>query len=195
MWSTNTTQLDSRTRKSIVHWNGAPLSMREAYELCISSAPFRQAFMDELCALPYAAFFWETPPSTIDTAKRNFEFVVTDAPKLAAVFPEVQAFSEHFGKDTSGDGVVTFENLGRDAMLVVPCPMVDHACYAHLGAFVRGAPRAQVHALLSAIGAAVMGRMSNRPLWVSTAGMGVYWLHVRLDSRPKYYRHGPYTYG
>jgi len=30
------------------------------------------------------------------------------------------------------------------------------------------------------------------PPWVSTAGMGVPWLHVRLDTRPKYYRHAPY---
>ena len=28
--------------------------------------------------------------------------------------------------------------------------------------------------------------------WLSTAGMGVYWLHVRVDSRPKYYRYQGY---
>jgi len=37
-----------------------------------------------------------------------------------------------------------------------------------------------------------LARLSDRPLWISTAGMGVNWLHVRLDSRPKYYRHAPY---
>ena len=31
------------------------------------------------------------------------------------------------------------------------------------------------------------------PTWVSTAGGGVAWLHVRLDSAPKYYTHRPYT--
>ena len=194
MWSADTAQLDPRTRKSIIHWNGVPLSARQAYELCLSSAPFRQAFIDDLCAVPFAAYFWETPPLTTETSERGFEYVVTDAPKLATVLPEVQAFSEHFGKDTPGDGIVTFENLWRDAMLVVPCPMAEHARYTHLGAFVRGAPQAQVHALLSALGRAVLARISDRPLWVSTAGMGVYWLHVRLDSRPKYYRYAPYTH-
>ncbi|HJK90133.1 MAG TPA: hypothetical protein RMH85_01225 [Polyangiaceae bacterium LLY-WYZ-15_(1-7)] len=29
-------------------------------------------------------------------------------------------------------------------------------------------------------------------LWVSTSGGGVPWLHLRLDSSPKYYRHRPY---
>jgi hypothetical protein len=28
--------------------------------------------------------------------------------------------------------------------------------------------------------------------WLSTAGMGVPWLHVRLDDRPKDYGHRPY---
>jgi uncharacterized protein DUF6940 len=31
--------------------------------------------------------------------------------------------------------------------------------------------------------------------WVSTAGMGVPWLHVRLDTRPTYYRHAAYRAG
>ena len=30
------------------------------------------------------------------------------------------------------------------------------------------------------------------PVWVSTAGAGVSWLHVRLDDRPKYYGYQPY---
>ncbi|MDF9799652.1 hypothetical protein OKW21_004915 [Catalinimonas alkaloidigena] len=27
---------------------------------------------------------------------------------------------------------------------------------------------------------------------MSTSGLGVYWLHIRLDSRPKYYQFDPY---
>ena len=35
-------------------------------------------------------------------------------------------------------------------------------------------------------------RVGARPVWLSTAGAGVSWLHVRLDDRPKYYGCGPY---
>jgi len=35
-------------------------------------------------------------------------------------------------------------------------------------------------------------RLSSRPVWLSTAGGGVSWLHVRLDDRPKYYHHAAY---
>ncbi|KAK1864801.1 hypothetical protein I4F81_007343 [Pyropia yezoensis] len=63
--------------------------------------------------------------------------------------------------------------------------------YAHIGAFVRGAPAPAVAALWAAVGDAVTARLATndgRPLWVSTAGLGVPWLHVRLDNAPKYYR-------
>ena len=83
--------------------------------------------------------------------------------------------------------MVTFPNLGNDAVLVVPTPVGPSAAYVHLAAFVRHAPPAQVHELWRAVGAAVASRLSVKPMWVSTAGMGVAWLHVRLDDRPKYY--------
>ena len=35
-------------------------------------------------------------------------------------------------------------------------------------------------------------RLSAKPVWLSTAGAGVSWLHVRLDDRPKYYGYAPY---
>ena len=49
------------------------------------------------------------------------------------------------------------------------------------------------HALWRTVGEAVSERITDRPLWLSTAGGGVAWLHVRLDSRPKYYGHTPYA--
>lgn len=35
--------------------------------------------------------------------------------------------------------------------------------------------------------------LNDAPIWLNTAGAGVPWLHIRLDSRPKYYRYQPYT--
>ena len=78
-------------------------------------------------------------------------------------------------------------------MLIVPAPMTrSHACYAHLARFLRGAPAAQVRAFWSVVGQAALRRMGTIPFWLSTAGLGVAWLHIRLDSRPKYYRYAAY---
>jgi hypothetical protein len=35
-------------------------------------------------------------------------------------------------------------------------------------------------------------RVNMKPVWLSTAGAGVPWLHVRLDDRPKYCCFRPY---
>ena len=54
-------------------------------------------------------------------------------------------------------------------------------------------PAAVRHDVLRVLGDAVHEKISDAPLWVSTNGAGVAWLHVRLDSTPKYYSYRPYT--
>jgi hypothetical protein len=103
--------------------------------------------------------------------------------------PEPEAFAEHFRPDTS---VVTFANLGGDAMLVAPCPAAQGGGFAHLASFVATATPGHASDLWQAVGTAMQRRLGASPVWLSTAGLGVAWLHVRLDSRPKYYRHAPY---
>ena len=52
-----------------------------------------------------------------------------------------------------------------------------------------------VHETIRAVGAEVkshLSRTSELPVWVSTNGDGVAWLHVRIDERPKYYAYAPY---
>jgi hypothetical protein len=157
-----------------------------------SNETFRSQLIAALAESPFAAYFWETPPVMASSLDRPFEFVLSDACVLAKASPDTGAFHEHFERDDDHDGVVVFENLGRDATLVVPCPLASDEIYAHLAAFLRGAPATQSHALLRCVADEVLRRVSDQPLWVSTAGMGIYWLHVRLDSRPKYYRYAPY---
>jgi hypothetical protein len=75
---------------------------------------------------------------------------------------------------------------------VVPCPLADEETYAHLATFVRAAPETQRHALWVEVSLAMSRRLGDRPVWLSSAGGGVAWLHVRLDDTPKYYAYRPY---
>jgi hypothetical protein len=154
---------------------------------------FRSFFIALLADAPFAGFRWETPPVAIATADRPFEFVLLDAPGMDHP-PEGRAFEEQFRAADAGRAVVAFPNLGNDAVLVVPSPFagIADAAYVHLAACVRHVPATQVHELWRAVGAAMQARLSARPIWLSTAGMGVAWLHVRLDERPKYYGYAPY---
>ena len=86
----------------------------------------------------------------------------------------------------------TFANLSGDATLIVPSPRTSEDAYGHFASFLRKAPVMQINTMWQKIGDVVLGTISDRPLWLSTAGGGVAWLHVRLDSSPKYYGYAPY---
>ena len=168
------------------------LTFEEVAILWADSQPFREFYIQLLRDSPYAAFFWEAPPVTQNTINRPYEFVLVKSSMLARVGPEPHAFREHFGKPSDYDAVIAFSNLGGDARLIVPKPLGDHSIYPHLANFVRNAPENQVHELFRAISENLQKHLGSQPVWLSTAGMGVFWVHVRLDSRPKYYRHQPY---
>ena len=55
-----------------------------------------------------------------------------------------------------------------------------------------GGPVARVMGKVYRLADAIAARVGAEPVWLSTAGAGVPWLHVRLDDRPKYYGFGPY---
>ena len=170
--------------------NGNPLPYSEALGRWQHDAAFRTFFISLLSAAPYDAFRWETPPVTGANARRPFEFVLLDCPQLA-VPADGGAFAARFPA-TGEDEVVVFPTLGRDALLVVPCPHGEGSACGHLASFSRQAPRSQNHALWRRVGREMGQRLGMQPLWLSTAGMAIPWLHVRLDSRPKYYGFRPY---
>ncbi|MET0247228.1 MAG: hypothetical protein ABW182_10815 [Sphingomonas sp.] len=54
----------------------------------------------------------------------------------------------------------------------------------------------QLHDFWSLLARTVEARLAEREkLWVSTSGLGVSWLHARIDDRPKYYSYAPYRSG
>lgn len=173
-----------------IYSQGSILSYEEVLSLWVDVAAFRDYFVCVFANVPYPAYRWETPPVTVDSLKKPFEFVVLDSPELDRI-PDRVTFAEFF--ETVDPGAITvFPNLGGDAIMIVPTPVDDASSYSHLGAFLRSAPRPQLHAFWKVIGSTLVRRIGAQPLWLSTAGGGVAWVHVRLDQRPKYYAYRPY---
>jgi len=191
MWTSHVHKIDERIIKTTLSDRSGDLSFGAVVELWRDSAEFREYFIKLISGSSFDAFFWETPPVTEETVSRPFEFVLVQSSSLSRLSPDPSPFNSHFSAHPS-EAVLTFPNLGGDALLIVPAPLADATCYTHLAAFIRNAPRSQVDALWCNVGHAMEQRISSRPIWLSTAGMGVSWLHLRLDSRPKYYRHEPY---
>lgn len=193
MWQSSVETLQSnRVWKIKLYCNDRQLTYSEVIELWQGDADFRSFFNALLAETSFSAYFWETPPITRLTVEREFEFVLIDSPQLAKVKPDARTFSDYFAAAPSQREIVTFPNLGNDALLVVPRPMGENSVYSHLATFVREAPESQQQALWQTLGNVLSEHLGDRPTWVSTSGLGVYWLHIRLDSYPKYYNFDPY---
>lgn len=190
-WKAHRERPDVSTVKLQFHSKGNCLSYGEFLEALLEEHDFRQLLQEELRAAPFVAYRWETPPLTSHTLDHPFSCLLHNSPDLDVTADDTD-FRYRF---KPGEAVVCFENLGADALLIVPCPVSASANYSHIGAFHRSAPSGQQHALWELVARSAMTRAGTQPLWLSTAGGGVDWLHVRLDSRPKYYRYTPWKLG
>ncbi len=170
---------------------GDTVSFGELFRLLEDDPGFVSWYTSLLASSEFASFFWEHPPLSTATYGDAAEFVLIDAPSLTGLRPDPEPFRSRFERH-QGEDVAIFPNLGGDAVLVVPLPIGPAGAYVDLAAFVRRAPAAQIESLWRDTAQVVRGNLGTEPKWLSTAGMGVSWLHVRFDSRPKYYRFGPY---
>ncbi len=193
MYSADVMQLiEGRVLRFALLRDGKPLSWSDVVDRWQSDQSFRGFFISVLADAPFPAYFWETPPVTRTTIDRKFEFVLVDSRSLAGVRTDEQAFANHFASAQPGESVIEFPNLSGDATLVVPCPGEPSSAYSQISTFARQAPDDQQHKLWSMVGAALERQLSAQPVWLNTSGLGIYWLHIRLDSSPKYYTHEPY---
>lgn len=190
MWRIRRANVASETERwHLLADAGGELSFRQVFLHWRTNEEFRAFWSASLRGVPFDSYCWECPPVTSKNSARAFECVFVSSPLLAKTRPDPDAFAEYFRLDCR---VVTFESLGKDALLVAPCPETQGGNFAHLSQFVATACEAHISALWKGVGEALEGRVGASPTWLSTAGLGVSWLHVRLDTRPKYYRHAPY---
>lgn len=136
------------------------------------------------------AYYWETPPLTRNSLDRDFEFVAILARELIDIPVDRTSFAEYFS--LAPGNAVRFRNLGGDATLVAPVPTQDGTEYRHLAEFLNLAPAEKVDEFWRFLIEVLVEELSDTPLWLSTSGLGVGWLHFRLDRFPKYYNYSQY---
>ena len=163
--------------------------------------------MGLLLLLTSQVYFECAPVSHVGQANTIFEFVVIGSDSLANRRPDVESFSKHFergcrGNGSGGNDIISFKNIGKDATLIVPCPLTQKdeglQHMTHLKSFLQSSTPERIHRFWAKIGGTFLEELRAEPdrrLWLSTAGDGVAWLHVRLDKIPKYYHYHPYRDG
>lgn len=139
--------------------------------------------------------FWECIPisRSLLYSHQPFEFVIIDAPEFLSIKADGSSFQQKFTRAHPTERIISFENLGRDAVLVAPCPFseIDESFMINLQPFLCHAPMELSMELWKTVGEIVLRKLheveEDKLIWLSTSGLGVYWLHIRLDSKPKYY--------
>jgi hypothetical protein len=179
-----------------------------------ASCPFKAAFWETPAVLPSQMHTKEMEFVLMD-APQLHHFASRNG-------PDESAFAEHFASTCQAFQVgCIFESLGRDAILVSPKPKkyqrqqlpadliaskeatTASTNPSHLLSYLRTAPMSELHELWKLVGETWLETMQSRkgqrrrdddddPVWLSTSGMGIAYLHFRLDRRPKYYTYDPY---
>jgi hypothetical protein len=187
--------VNPRTFLFRVEENGAAVSWKGFAQLLAGNAQFQDEMTSAIVETDFAAVFFETRP----TVSERFEFIVADAPQLerAASYTQMEQFSAQM-EANKGAVASSFFNLGRDAVLIVPNPdkrLEDEASYRHLANFCRIPLVDLTRGFWSKVGKVMLEQLESepgRPLWLSTSGLGVYYLHMRVDTVPKYYTFAPF---
>lgn len=185
MWSITEKESKNQSLKFGIDENGDPISNQHFLELLSNSQPFRKFYNGFLADSDYDAFFWENRAITHQNLEVDYECNIINSDFLASRSPDSHTFREYFD---SNKKVVTFPNLGNDAQLIVPCPRKKDNCYTHIGSFVREADEDQIDKFWQITGLETLQAVNSKPKWLSTSGLGVFWLHVRIDTIPKYYQ-------
>jgi len=189
-------KVDSRTEKVVFIYRetGVQLTWGDVIrEMAKDDDIFGCFFSQAIAYSPFLHFFWECPK--MRSLNENFEFVTVKNPKRFApasrdAFEEVFAAKKKEAENWADVKAIAFENKDGSSQLVAPTQRLNRLePYGSISLFVRRAPEEQQVAFWRLVFKSLSNRLSSSPngIWLSTSGLGVPWLHVRLDQKPKYY--------
>ena len=112
---------------------------------------------------------------------------------------DANKYAQYFNESCQSgvEGVVSFKSPSGTT-LVVPCPASESGTtvFTHLKVFLRTASPNQKTLILQKLGSElkkVSKSNTNRKIWLSTHGHGVFWLHLRVSLSPLYYSTDEYA--
>ncbi len=170
-----------------LHDGGRALSWDALITGLVGRPELRALLREDIRSDPAVGCFFECAPLSPGRGDEVFRYVLLPSPAVARLRPDPSPF-----RGKLPDPVNRFPNLSGSSWLIAPSPTLAPDS-AHLSRFVRTAPEHVIDALWVEAGLALMDWQARkrRKVWLSTSGLGVSWLHLRLDDRPKYFTHRP----
>lgn len=173
--------------------DGQALTFRQVLNLWAEDEGFRKFYWQTLIEHGGNGCLWEHPRLTQTSADEPYECVIIRTESFARFTATPDRFRT---KMDTGTRVSSFQNLGRDGLLIVPNMPGDDATVncRDLVSFCRTAPDDWLHEFWKTVGLEALNALTTDSprQFLSTHGFGVLWLHVRLEERPKYYRYASY---
>jgi hypothetical protein len=158
-------------RGKYMTWNEVIKSLRENIDT------FVYKLIQFFIGVKYKAYFWECDKVMMN---KPFRFAIFDSKTLANRKQDNKAFNGVI--NCKKDYAISFPSLSKNIDLVVPCNRSSSTKYTSLATFSRTSLiKQQVDFWM------IVGNNIKDGDWVSTSGLGVAWLHVRISDRPKYY--------
>jgi len=131
-------------------------------------------------------FFYQT--TVIDSNLSNeYKEIYIESERLEKISQDYSPFNEYFFKPKN-KYVTSFSNLSGDSILIIPIPNKSKYNYTTLKDFIDNAPLKQQKAFWIHVAECIIELLKIvDKVYLNTHGLGVYYLHVRLDTKPKYY--------
>ena len=135
------------------------LSFQETFHLWANSVEFRTFYIELLATSPFPAFYWEHPGLRTSLLTQPYEFVLLISNSLEKRRLNKTAFADFFQTE---ELVVDFDNLGKNARLVVPTPLGEIENNKHFGKFIRTDKTTQQQLLFQKIWTVDVGKSRCR---------------------------------
>jgi len=150
---------------------------------------FVKSFIEVLTNCKFNEYYLEFNPvsySTLD--KRIFEFVLVKT--KICLNADFTPFNK-FNINSNTNDIRVFPNLSNTSILISPCynKLFNIQSYAHIGIFMKNFNTKQQIDLIYTMFSVYITTLKSKPndfMWLSTHGKGVGWLHIRIDTQPKY---------
>ena len=194
MYKFNKDIINYNTIKYTVNSEVGRLTYRDFINILkVKDEDFLTKFRDELntASAEFPAYFWECVPVSSNTIDKEFEFVLVNSGALNNIRQDYSSFQEHFRKSNDNQAV-SFASFSGDTLIV---PVPKGSDYKNISKFTDNASIRQWEALWQKVGEKMEENLINAngaARWLSTSGLGISYLHVRIDRRPKYYSHQEY---
>ncbi len=151
---------------------------------------FTSFYIQTINELGWEGIYWEHPPIRREWGNQPYQCWLKESKSLPNLKINDKAFE---AKLKYSDWLADFYSLGKDARLVVPTKKTEKEHYGHLSSVLKKAPTEQKLKLFQRLAKVLKEELeSGKTIWLNTSGLGVIWLHLRLDTRPKYKKNSEY---